>query len=261
MARYETNGCLRVVVLEPDPMTGKILRFVLNDAGHEVVQTLSPAEATRTVLGAGADAVVMNTDFEGGNGYELCKELRGRGFIGPLLFISERHSSSDKLRAFDCGADDFVVKPFDPLEVVARVVSAARRFRQADHQSLGRILKVGDAELAIGELTFQAEGYRPVSLTPTEMRLLECLMRNSPMTISRDTLLDRAWPNDFIGDTNRVDVYIGRLRRKVERDAAQPEYIHTVRGIGYTFRPPVRGRVLELPVAIEEPVAASRLPG
>src|SRR5262249_48213867 len=111
-------------------------------------------------------------------------------------------------------------------------------YRSADYQALGTLLKVGDAELAIGALTFRVAGRQPAALTPTEMRLLECLMRNQGLAISREILIERTWGHDLVGESNRVDVYIRRLRKKVERDAAAPEYIHTVKGVGYTFRPP-----------------------
>ncbi len=247
---------MRIVVLDGDSMTSKLLRFVLTDAGHQVVVASSATETLRGAIGFGTDAVLLQTDSAGANGYEVCKELRGRGYNGPLLFVSQSRETPDKLRAFDYGADDFIVKPFDPMELVARVESAARRFRQADHQSLGSVLKVGDAELSIGELTFRVDGHRPVSLTPTEMRLLECLMRNASITVSRDTLIDRAWHHGFDGDTNRVDVYIGRLRKKIERNPGRPEYIQTARGVGYVFRP-TKTSILKLPVGQDESASAA----
>ena len=232
---------MRVLVREHDSMTGRLLRFILSEAGHQVVLALSAAETVRAAIGFGTNAVVVETGLPAGDGYDLCKELRGQGYNGPLLCISQKGEISDKLRAFECGADDFIVKPFDPREFIARLESAARRFRRADQQALGNIVRVGDAELSIGELTFRVNGRRPVQLTPTEMRLLECLMRNPSITISRNTLIDRVWNNGFVGDTNRVDVFIGRLRKKIERDISRPEYIQSVRGIGYVFRRPRNG--------------------
>lgn len=240
-------------------MTAKLLRFVLTDAGYQVVLTAHLEETLREAIGLGTDALLLENDSSRGNCYELCKELRGYGYHGPVLFIGQSQDTVDKLRAFECGADDYIVRPFDPMELIARIESTARRFKQAHHQSLGRVLKVGDAELSIGDLTFRADGRRPVLLTPTEMRLLECLMRNSSITISRDTLIDRAWGHDF-GDTNRVDVYIGRLRKKIERDPARAEYIHTVRGAGYVFRPPAKSGVIKLRLAPEHSDAAMSAP-
>lgn len=238
---------LRIVVVDPDEMSGKLLRFVLNDAGHEVVLTSHAAQACSEIIGRETDAVLIEADLPGKDGYELCKELRGRRYNGPILFVTARRETRDKLRAFDSGADDYLVEPYDPLELVARVHSVSRRFKQVDFQALGTVIKVGDAELSIGELTFRIEGRTPMVLTPTEMRMLECLMRNSNITISRDTLIERTWGYDFFGDSNRVDVYIRRIRRKVEVDAAKPNYLHTVRGLGYVFRPPTMASILDMP--------------
>ena len=100
----------------------------------------------------------------------------------------------------------------------------------------GTVLRVEDAEFSIGELTYSSQVVSNVVMTPTEMQILECLMRNARIAISRETLVERVWGYDFVGETNRVDVYIHRLRHKIERDPAHPRYLHTVRGIGYTFR-------------------------
>lgn len=242
---------MRIVVIDPDRMMGKLLHFVLTDAGHETVIAKTAAEGLHEVVGRETDAVLLEADLNtpGPTGFEICKELRARRYNGPLIFVTQRRDTQDKIRAFDFGADDYITEPFDPLELVARVHSAARRFRHADFQALGTVLKAGDAELSIGELTFRVEGRPPMILTPTEMRMLECLMRNSNITISRDTLIERTWGYDFLGDSNRVDVYIRRIRKKVERDAAQPEYLHTIRGLGYVFRPPAWGAITDLPTS------------
>lgn len=261
MSLTDHQRSLRVGIAEPDLPTSRLLHFVFTDAGYEVVVTSSAPEAMRAALDGGVDALLVETDaWEPAGGYNLCKTLRGRGYNGPLIFTSQRITTPDKLRGFDCGADDFVTKPFDPQELIARIESAARRFRCSDHQALGRILKVGDAELSIGDLTFHREGQRKLILTPTEMRLLECLMRNSSITISRETLIDRVWPDDYMADANRVDVFIGRLRKKIETDPGSPEYIHTVRGVGYAFRPARVSRVLDLPVLGNFQPAETALP-
>jgi DNA-binding response OmpR family regulator len=104
---------------------------------------------------------------------------------------------------------------------------------------MGSFLKAGDAELSVADLTFRIVGRAPVRLTPTEMRILECLMRNTGLAVNRETLIERVWGFEFFGESNRVDVYIRRLRHKIERDPTRPEFLHTVRGVGYNFRPPV----------------------
>lgn len=238
---------MSIVVVDPDPVMKQVLRFVLNNAGYDVELVSSGQEAVGAATGRETDAILLEVDLPGTNGFETCKELRARRYNGPILFVTERSSTADKARAFAYGADDYIVEPFHMLELVARVDSSIRRFRQSHYQSLGNVLKVGNAELTTGELKFQIRGQDPVILTPTEMRLLQCLMRNSQIMISRETLIEQTWGYDFVGDTNRVDVYIRRLRKKIERDVKAPEYIHTVRGIGYVFRAPAESDEFDTP--------------
>jgi len=237
---------MRIVVIDPDQTAARLVGFILGEAGHTVVQATTAAAGLHAVFERETDAVLLEAELPDLDGWELCKELRGRRYTGPLIFVSEQGSTRAKVRAFEHGADDFIVEPYDPAELVARVGAVARRCQRADYQAMGTVLKVGDVELAIGELTVRVAGREPVLLTPTEMRLLECLMRNSQITISRETLIERTWGYDFVGESNRVDVYISRLRKKLERDPAAPEYLHTVRGVGYVFRPAPRANVTEL---------------
>ncbi len=239
---------MRVVVIEPERMAGKVLEFVLADAGHEVALVATAAAGLDAIVGRETAAVLTAADLPrpGQDGYELCQELRARRYTGPLLFVGPGGETDARVRAFAVGADDYLVAPYDPAELVARVEAMARRCRAADRQGLGTIVRAGDAELSLGELSFRRDGCAPAVLTPTEMRLLECLMRNQGITIGRETLIARTWGYDFLGDTNRVDVYIRRVRTKVEDDPAQPEYLHTVRGLGYVFRPPAPAGVVPL---------------
>ena len=231
---------MRSLVINPDPMTAKLVRFVLNEAGHDVILAASAAEAFRGLKRREIDAVVLELDLPDKDGTELCQELRHHLYTGPLIFLTKRSQTQDKLRAFAQGADDVIVDPFDPAELVARVEAIVRRYQCTDYQTVGTVLKVGDAELTISDLTYRVPGREPVLLTPTELRLLECLMRNPGITMSRETLLERTWGYDLIEDSNRVEVYIRRLRKKIERHPDMPEYLHTVRGVGYVFRLPVR---------------------
>jgi two-component system, OmpR family, response regulator RegX3 len=247
-------------VVDPDSMSARLLTALFADAGNEIVGAASAVEALRLAFDAATDVVLTETDCGNPGGFELCAELRGRGFKGPLIFISRRHDLADKLRAFEFGADDFIEKPFDPRELMARIDAAYRRFRAAQTLILSREIRAGDAVLSPGEGIFHIDGRQPAFLSPTEVRLLECLMRDSSITISRGALLERAWPHSFIGDPARVDVFIARIRKKIELDPSEPEYLHTVRGFGYTFRPPVRPRLADAEFS-ESPEAAASLPG
>ncbi len=232
-----------VVIVEPDVMSSKLLQFVLETAGHEDIEVASHgAHALNLTKERDINLVIIELELPDMTGFEVCKALRDQRYKGPLIFIANVSTSPERVHALRIGADDFISKPIYPQEFIARVEAVARRHGQQDYQALGTILKVGDAELSITDLKFRVAGRETVCLTPTEMRILECLMRNSNITISRETLIERTWGFDFFGDSNRVDVYIRRLRSKIEGDQSQPEYLHTVRRVGYVFRPPVRSK-------------------
>jgi DNA-binding response OmpR family regulator len=207
------------------------------------VSSDSAADLLALTMTQGADAVLLEADCGDGDGFALCAKLRGRGYRGPIIFITARDRIAEKVNAFAAGADDYLVKPYDGRELLARLGAVCRRFRSAEHLALGRDLRIGDATLSPGTGTFRIDGRAAVYLSPTEVRLLECLMRDSPVTISRDALLERAWPHAFVGDSSRVDVVIARIRKKIEKDPSGPAYLHTVRGFGYAFHPPVKSYV------------------
>jgi DNA-binding response OmpR family regulator len=226
----------RIVIVDDDPVAVKVIRFVLDEEGFETVAVGRASQVFSAVCEQETDLVILDVNLPDIDGFTLCKELRARQYEGPLVFLTSRNDIASTLEGFRIGADDFIVKPYEPLELVARVNSVIRRFKSADRQSLGTLLRVDDAELSIGELTYRSDAVPPTLLTPTEMQLLECLMRNRHIVIGRETLIERVWGFDFIGDTNRVDVYVRRVRRKIEQDPTDPEYLHTVRGVGYVFR-------------------------
>jgi len=226
----------RIVLVDDDPVTAKVMRFVLEDEGYETCVLHRGSQVIAEVTGKETDLVILDVNLPDIDGFTLCKLLRSRRYYGPIIFLTGRGTVHDKVEGFRHGADDYIVKPYEPLELLSRVESVIRRVKRSDQQSLGTILRVDDAELSIGELTYSSDDVGPTILTPTEMRILECLMRNSWIVIGRETLIERVWGFEFVGDTNRVDVYIRRVRRKIEADPTNPRYLHTVRGIGYVFR-------------------------
>lgn len=240
---------MRVIVLYPHGLVSKIINLILTDADHDVQISHDGKAALRLVEDHEIDAILVGSPLPDMECHQVCKELRSVRYNGPILVISHDAELERKLKAFANGADDYLVEPFEPEELLARVEAMARRCRHMDNQPLGTVVKVGDAELSMGDMTFTSEGRPPVTLTPTEMRLLERLMRNAGITISRDTLIERTWGYDYFGDSNRVDVYIARLRKKIEANPTRPRYLHTIRGAGYVFRvhkPDEEDRVLSI---------------
>lgn len=226
----------RVLVMEPDSLDASMLMCLLSEASYLAVLVGSLAELLTRTTQHETHAVLVGEGTHGATGHQVCEQLRGGGYRGPLILLSRQRDPAVRAAVLSRGADDFVVKPYDPHELVARIQAVARRTFLSDRLATGDVIRVGGAELAISEMRFTGNGRPPVYLTPTEMRLLECLMRNRAITITRDRLIDRAWPHDILAASNRIDVYIARLRKKIEVDPMHPEYIQTVRGLGYVFR-------------------------
>ncbi len=226
----------RVVIVDDDPTAAKVLKFLFDDEGYETTVLHRGSGVVAEVTGRETACVVLDVNLPDVDGLTITKLLRARRYFGPIILLTGRSAVADKLVGFENGADDYVTKPYEPLEVLARVQRVVARNKQADQQPLGSILRVEDAELSLGELTYRSDTIEPTVLTPTEMKILEVLMRNSWIVIGRETLIERVWGFDFVGSTNRVDVYIRRVRRKIEPDPQNPRYLHTVRGIGYVFR-------------------------
>jgi two-component system response regulator RegX3 len=225
-----------ILVVEDDPFMSKMIVFLLNDAGYETT-TLSDPRAVSPFLKENAvDLVLLDVMLPYMDGFTLCTQLRREQPDVPIIFLSARGMVGDKVDGFGHGADDYIAKPFEPTELLARIQAVLRRYRRAERNLFGMVIKVGDTALDLGELQFTAPQRRPVLLTPTEMKILECLMRNANAVISRETLIERTWGYDYEGGSNRVDVYIRRLRKKIENDPDDPMFIHTVRGLGYVYR-------------------------
>ncbi len=229
---------MRIVVADSDSLAGKLLKFALVEAGEQAVVCSDPADAIDQATGHGADVVLVNLDFDHGRGVTLCKYLRARSYVGPLLVWGERRRE-DVLQAYEFGVDDFIIEPFDPREAIARMRAVVRRFERFDSRRIG-LLRVGSAELSVGKLSFRIAGGPEIQISPIETRILEVLMRNREIVLSPEALRRNVWDDEVDVGANRIQVYVMRLRRKIEPDPNNPTLIHTIRGLGYVFRVPSR---------------------
>lgn len=247
----------QALIVEPDRMAAQMLGCVLAETGL-AIQIVGTARAALDAARAqDIHVITLEAELPDRDGVDLALELRGRRYRGPLVFITARDTLPDLLRGYGAGADDYVAKPYEPAALIARLQALLRRCASSDAQPLGERIRVDDAELAVNELTFRSATTDTVALTPTELRLLECLMRNPEVVIGRETLIERVWGYDYEGDINRVDACVARLRRKIEAEPEQPRYLHTVRGFGYVFRPERARRVAEN--ALPRPASAALL--
>ncbi len=226
-----------VLVVDPDIVGSRFLHFVFQAGRSDNLHLVSSGrDALTHIATSDVGLVIMELSLPDITGVDLCQRLRKRHFHGPIIAVSENSSVNNRIEVLDAGADDVMSKPIDPSEFLARIAAVTSRYQQDDQHPIGRSLRVGDAEICVKDMRLTIGGRPPVRLTPTEMRLMECLMGNADVAISRNTLINRTWGFDLYGDSNRLDVYIRRLRQKIERDPASPEYLVTVRSVGYAFR-------------------------
>jgi DNA-binding response OmpR family regulator len=236
----ERGMSAHILLVDDDAMVTKLVTFLFEDAGYTVSVLADPRQARDFLLTDAIDLILLDVMLPHIDGYSLAAEIRRAHPDIPIIFLTGRAKVGDKMEGFGHGADDYIAKPFEPTELLARVQAVLRRYRRSERNVHGSIIKVGATALDIGELRFSAPARAPALLTPTEMKILECLMRNANAVISRETLIERTWGYESDDLGNRVDVYIRRLRAKIEPAPSDPIFIHTVRGLGYVYRAGVR---------------------
>ncbi|ACO47774.1 response regulator transcription factor [Deinococcus deserti] len=217
----------RVLIVDDDPAILEILRAYLGAEGHEVLEAQDGQEA-RALLPR-ADVAVMDWMLPGAAGPVLAREARAAGLDLPILMLTARGEEEDKLHGLEEGVDDYVVKPFSPREIVARVRALLRRV--GVHQDV----RSDSLTMDLKRRTVMVDGL-PVELSRLEFDLLAALALHPGLAWTRERLLERLWGPDFPGTERVVDVHITALRKKLGDDPERPRYIETVRGVGYRFR-------------------------
>jgi two-component system, OmpR family, KDP operon response regulator KdpE len=222
----------RVLVIDDDPHLSRALRITLRAAGHDVDTALDGRTALQRAAAVPPDVVVLDLGLPDLDGTEVLARLRP-GYAGPVLVLSVRADSQDKVRALDAGADDYVTKPFDMSELLARLRAALRR---ASGEPADPVVTTAHFTVDLAARQVTVEG-GPVRLTPTEWGLLEALVRHPGRLIGQRQLLQSVWGPGYEKETHYLRVYLAQLRRKLEPDPAHPRYLHTEPGMGYRFTP------------------------
>ncbi|MGN8247393.1 response regulator transcription factor [Cellulomonas soli] len=229
-----------VLVVDDDPGLRELLDSGLAFAGYDVRTAATAAEAFDRLRERRPDAVVLDVVLPGTDGLDVLRLLRSTGDRTPVLLLTARDAVPDRVAGLTAGADDYLTKPFDLTELVARLEALLRRTaahavgQAATTPADGEQLRFADLELDLARLRCR-RGTRELDLSPTELRLLSVLLQAGDRVVTKAQLLDRVWDYDFGGDTGVVEKVVSRLRRKVDTDGEQP-LIHTVRGFGYTLR-------------------------
>ncbi|MFC5184545.1 response regulator transcription factor [Actinomadura harenae] len=225
-----------LLVVDDEPTVRELLRTALRYAGFDVDAAATGREALDLAAARPPDLVLLDVMLPDMDGFEVVRELRAGALSAaggplPVLFVTAREDRRDRIHGLEIGGDDYITKPFDLEELIARIRAVLRRTRGEP-----------PPRLVVGDLELEPDGHRvaragrAVRLSPTEFRLLHLLMVNAERTLSKSQILLSVWDYDFGGDPSIVDTYISYLRRKV--DTEEPKLIHTVRGVGYVMRGP-----------------------
>lgn len=220
----------RVMIVDDDEHIRELLRLYLEKEGYETSLAVDGNQALSTFQDKGADLIILDIMMSGLDGWEVCREIRKNSDV-PIVMLTAKGESFDKLTGFELGADDYVVKPFEPKEIVARVKAVLRR---AQPQAAPK------RQIAVSNLVIDMEEYvvkvgdETLELAPKEIELLYFLASNANQVFSREQLIEQVWGYDYLGDTRTIDVHVKRLRSKL-RHAEQDWHIKTVWGVGYKF--------------------------
>jgi two-component system KDP operon response regulator KdpE len=227
---------MKILIADDDPQILRALRITLGARGYEVITAQDGRSALSEAIHHHPDLVVLDLGMPGLTGTEVIEALRGWTQI-PILVVSGRSESLDKVNALDAGADDYVTKPFAADELLARIRALSRRTPVGEDEPA---VSFGDVMVDLAARVVTRAG-APLRLTPTEWHLLEVLLRNHDRLVSRETLLREVWGPQYTTDTGYLRLYLAQLRKKLEPEPSKPRYFITEAGMGYRFVPDPTG--------------------
>ncbi|TWE02637.1 two-component system alkaline phosphatase synthesis response regulator PhoP [Neobacillus bataviensis] len=233
----------KVLVVDDEQSIVTLLQYNLEQAGFEVVTAMDGADGKRLAESESPDIIILDLMLPTIDGMDVCKQLRQQNIMTPILMLTAKDDELDKIIGLELGADDYMVKPFSPREVIARVKAILRR-TQIQTETAAVDNDQTEEQIQIGKLTIYPGKYEAffqenqLELTLKEFELLLYLGQNKGRVLTRDQLLSAVWNYDFAGDTRIVDVHISHLREKIEEDTKKPAYIKTIRGLGYKLEGP-----------------------
>ena len=225
--RVPENVKSRVLIVDDDSSLAEMLSIVLRNEGHDVSHVADGSEAVDTFRAVRPDLVLLDVMLPGMDGMEICRRIRAESGV-PIVMLTARTDTHDIVVGLESGADDYIVKPFKPQELIARIRA---RLRRGDDPEPER-LEIGDLVIDVAGHSVK-RGDDVLALTPLEFDLLVALARKPWQVFSRETLLEQVWGYRHAGDTRLVNVHVQRLRSKIEHDPENPQIVVTVRGVGY----------------------------
>ena len=223
----------RILLVDDEPLILKGLRYTLEQEGYDILTAADGEEALQVFFEQPVDLVLLDVMLPKLDGIQVCQRIRETSNV-PILMLTAKGEDMDKILGLEYGADDYMTKPFNILEVKARIKTVLRRAGQPAANEEKKVIRVHDMEVNIVNRSVTLGG-KEIRLTAKEFDLLQLFITNRGKVFSRETMLETVWKYDYMGDARTVDVHIRRLREKIERNPAQPEFIFTKWGVGYYF--------------------------
>ena len=225
----------KILVVDDEEHILELISFNLTNNGYKVIKANNGIDAVRLAIEEKPKLILLDLMIPGKDGYDVCREVRSNSEIRniPIIMLTAKSEELDKILGLELGADDYITKPFSVRELLARVKAVLRRFSVVEPES--SVLVFGNLKADCEKREIHVKD--KLDLTLKEFELLEILIRNKGKILTRDTLLDKIWGYEYIGETRTVDVHIRYLRKKVEEDDKNPKLIETIRGVGYRFNP------------------------
>ena len=226
----------KILVVDDEEHIAELISYNLTSNGYKVVIANNGIDAIKLAIEEKPNLILLDLMIPGKDGYDVCKDVRSNSEIRntPIIMLTAKSEEVDKILGLELGADDYINKPFSVRELLARVKAVLRRFSIVEPES--NVLTFGDLVADFDKREILVKD-KKLDLTLKEFELLEILIRNKGKILTRDTLLDKIWGYEYIGETRTVDVHIRYLRKKIEADDKNPKFIETIRGVGYRFNP------------------------
>jgi len=221
----------RILIADDDPSIANLIQVTLKDPRYELTAVSNGLEALQAFEKQPFDVVILDVMMPYVDGFEVCQRIREQSDV-PIVILTSRDGTDDVIHGFELGADDYIVKPFKTVELIARVEAILRRVEGYQSRRAPPIVRVGPIEIDAPRHRVTVRGHE-VNLTPMEFELLYFLAANAGQVFDRETLFREVWGYEYVGETNLVDVCVRRLREKVELEPSRPRLIITVRGVGY----------------------------
>jgi len=223
----------RILLVDDEPLIIKGLKYTLEQEGYETLSAADGEEALNVFFSNSVDIVLLDVMLPKMDGIQVCQRIRESSNV-PIIMLTAKGEDMDKILGLEYGADDYMTKPFNILEVKARIKTILRRASQPAANEEKKVVRVRDLEVNIVNRSVTLGG-KEVRLTAKEFDLLQLFINNRGKVFSREAMLETVWKYDYMGDARTVDVHIRRLREKIERNTSQPEFIFTKWGVGYYF--------------------------